>query len=116
MKIEQLAHEAIEEGFNELKEMEKGTEEYEQTINGITKLMDRAIEIDKLNIEHEEKEAQRRDDKRDRIVKNFLTGVSVVGGLVVTVWGACKTWKFEETGTIGSTFGRKFTNSLFFKK
>lgn len=116
MKIEKMAHEAIEEGFNELKEMKKGTDEYDQTVNSLTKLMDRAIEIDKLNVEHEEKEVQMKEDKRDRIVKNVLNGVGVVGGLAVTVWGACKSWKFEENGTITSSAGRKFMNLLFFKK
>lgn len=116
MKIEKLAHEAIEEGFEELKGMEKGTDEYDQTINSLTKLMDRAIEIDRLNVEHEEKEVQMKEDKRDRIAKNVLNGVGVIGGLAVTVWGACRSWKFEEHGYVASKTSQKFMNLLFFKK
>lgn len=116
MEIEKMAFEAIEKGFDELKKRQPGTDGYDQTVNSLTKLMDRTIEIDKLNIEHEEKEVQMKEDKRDRIVKNVLNGVGVVGGLAVTVWGACKSWKFEETGTITSSAGRKFMNLLFFKK
>ena len=56
------------------------------------------------------------DDKKDRLVKNCLTGASILSGIGVTVWGALKSWKFEETGTVTSTAGRKFINNLFSKK
>ena len=52
------------------------------------------------------------DEKKDRFVKNLLTGVGTIGGLVVTIWGAKKAWKFEETGTVASPVGRSFINKL----
>ena len=48
MKIETLLHEEIQDEFKNLKEMELGTEEYKTTVDGLAKLVDRAIEIDKL--------------------------------------------------------------------
>jgi hypothetical protein len=72
--------------------------------------------MEKLEIERSEKEKARKDERTDRIVKNVLTGVSVVGGLALTVWGSLMSWKFEESGTITSTPGKKFMSNLFFKK
>lgn len=127
MKNEQLLHDEIASEFEVLKGLEVGTDEYKTTVDGLTKLMDRAIEIDKMNLEAEEKvwaresdveikKQQLKDEKIDRMVKNGLTGVSVIGGLGVTIWGALKSWKFEETGTVTSAAGREFIKKLFTRK
>lgn len=127
MSTERLLHDVINHDLEQLKEMEVGTEAYKTTIDGLTKLMDRSLEIDKFNTEYDEKIESRETeneielkrlelDRKDRFVKNCLTGASIAGGFVLTVWGTFKTFKFEETGTITSSFGRKFINSLFFKK
>lgn len=115
--IETLIDVAIEDEFNKLAGIkEAGSEQGKVTIDGVTKLMDKKIEMEKLEIERSEKEKARKDERTDRIVKNVLTGVSVVGGLALTVWGSLMSWKFEETGTITSTPGKKFMSNLFFKK
>ena len=127
MKNEQLLHDEIASEFEVLKGLEVGTDEYKTTVDALTKLMDRAIEIDKMNLEAEEKvwareseveikKQQLKDERIDRMVKNGLTGVSVIGGLGVTIWGALKSWKFEETGTVTSAAGREFIKKLFTKK
>lgn len=123
MSIQRLLKEEIESEFGELKKIAPGGEEYKIAVDGITKLMDRAIEMDKNEIErqdridardsdNEAKMKQMEDEKKDRFVKNLLTGVGTIGGLVVTVWGAKKAWKFEETGTVASPVGRSFINKL----
>lgn len=128
MNIETLIDVAIEDEFNKFSEIkEAGTEQGKTVVDGITKLLDRKLEMEKLEIERHDKEENRRidaelkmkqmkDERTDRIVKNCITGVSVVGGLALTVWGAIMSWKFEENGTITSTAGRKFMGNLFFKK
>ena len=127
MKTERLLHDVINHDLERLKEMEVGTEAYKTTIDGVTKLMDRSLEIDKFNAEYEEKVESRMTENnlelkrienecKDRIAKNCLTGVSIISGVALTIWGTFKTFKFEETGTITSTMGRKFINGLFFKK
>ena len=121
MKNETLLHEEIRDEFENLKKMELGTDKYKTTVDGLVKLVDKAIEIDKLNVEHEEKVKNREiendlklqqleDERKDRNIKNCLTGVSVVGGLITTWFYAHKTFKFEETGTITSNAGRNFIN------
>ena len=123
MSIQRLLREEIESEFKELSKITPGGDEYKVAVDGITKLMDRAIEMEKNEIdrqdridardsENEFKTRQMEDEKKDRFVKNLLTGVGTIGGLVVTIWGAKKAWKFEETGTVASPVGRSFINKL----
>ena len=123
MSIQRLLREEIESEFKELSTITPGGENYKVAVDGITKLMDRAIEMEKNEIdrqdridardsENELKTKQMEDEKKDRFVKNLLTGVGTIGGLVVTIWGAKKAWKFEETGTVASPVGRNFINKL----
>lgn len=133
----------------DLKGMEVGTDSYKTTVDGITKLMDRAVEMRKLDLDAQEQEQKREDarvqaaldrelkqqqiddakaqaedektlrlkqmeeDRIDRLVRNILTGVSIGTGVVLTVWGTNKTLKFEETGSITTSAGRKFINKVF---
>lgn len=123
MSIQRLLREEIESELKELSTITPGGENYKVAVDGITKLMDRAIEMDKNEIdrqdridardsENELKTKQMEDEKKDRFVKNLLAGVGTIGGLVVTIWGAKKAWKFEETGTVASPVGRSFINKL----
>lgn len=132
MSVKNLLREEITDEIGHLSKMQVGSEEYEKTVNGLTKLVDRLNEMEKVEMEKtnsnveneckiEEQDLKRQqleDDKKDRLIRNGLTGVSVIGGLAVTVWGTLKTFKFEETGTITSQAGRQFINKAinFLKK
>ena len=132
MGVKNLLREEITDEIGHLSKMEVGSEDYEKTVNGLTKLVDRLNEMEKIEMEKtnsnveneckiEEQDLKRQqleDEKKDRLIRNGLTGVSVIGGLAVTVWGTLKTFKFEETGTITSQAGRQFINKAinFLKK
>ena len=127
MRIETMLHKEIEIEFEELKRLQLGTEEYKTTVDGLTKLVDRAIEIDKINIEQEEKTVTRKeetelklkqmeDEKKDRNVKNVITVGTALLSVGLTVWGTLKSLKFEETGTVTTLVGRNFIGKLFSKK
>lgn len=127
MSIKTKLHIEIDEGFDKINEMEIGTDQHKAAVDEIVKLMDRAIELEKVENDAEDKKKTRENDKalrlkqmedenKDRLVRNCLTGASILSGIGVTVWGALKSWKFEETGTVTSTAGRKFINNLFSKK
>lgn len=127
MKIETMLHEEIESEFGELKRMTVGSEEHKTAVESLNKLMDRAIEIDKLNIQHEDelkrqaleqefKQKQLDDENKDRTIKNVLTGLGIGLPLVVTVWGTVKSLEFEKEGTITTLMGRGFFNKLLPKK
>lgn len=128
MDIQTMLTDEIVKEFDKLGGMDDiGDDKYRTTVDGLTKLIDRVITMEKFNIESEDKlnaqnfeqemrRQEMRDERIDRIVKNVLTGVSIVSGVGLTVWGTFKTFKFEETGTITTTMGRGFINRLFGKK
>jgi hypothetical protein len=123
MSLKTLLSIATEDGFNELDEMEVGSEQYISTAKVLNDMSDRIIKIEEHETEVENQKIdeklrlkQMRQEQIDRYVKHGLTAVSVLGGLIITVWGAKASWRFEETGTVTSTAGRKFINNLFFRK
>jgi hypothetical protein len=123
MSLRTLLDLAIEDGFDKLDDMKVGSDDYKSTVEQLTKMSDRLIEIDKMDLEKDNQKIdeklrlkQMKQEQIDRYIKHGLTAVSVLGGLVLTVWGAKASWRFEETGTVTSTAGRKFINNLFFKK
>lgn len=127
MKFEHLLKEEIVSEVESLGKLELGTEQYKTTVDGVTKLVDRALEIEKIDIEAEERERSREietnlkiqqmeDDKKDRKVKNGIAIGSTLLGVGVTIWGTLKTLKFEEEGTVTTLMGRGFINKLLPKK
>ena len=123
MSLETLYDDAITTGFNKLDGMEVGSNEYKTTAEKLNEMTDRVIDMAKLEsekanqkIDKELRLKQMKQEQVDRYVKHGLTAISVIGGIMLTVWGAKASWKFEETGTITSTAGRKFISNLFFKK
>lgn len=127
MSIEVHLKEEIEAEFVKLSTMEPGTDEHKATVDSVTKLMDRAIEMNKVEVDAEDKEAirendlrlkqqQMEDEKKDRLIKNIIGAAAVVLPLAVTIWGTKVSLKFEEEGTITTQMGRGFIQRLFPKK
>lgn len=127
MSIKSLLDEEIRSEIEEISKIEVGSEKHKVSVDAIAKLLDKSIELEKLDAEAQEKYESRiaeqdlkreqiKNDKRDSIVKNVLTGVSVIGGFGLTVWGTCKSLKFEETGVVTSIMGRGFIQKLLPKK
>lgn len=125
--IETLLHEEIQDGFDALSRMERGTEIHKTTVDEVAKLFDKAIEIEKIEIEAKDKakareieaslkRAQMEEDRKDRRVKNGIALGGIVLPLTVTIWGTFKTLKFEEEGTVTTMMGRGFINKLIPKK
>ena len=102
----------IEEKFDELAKLDPTTKEYSAAVDSVTKLMDRAIEIGKLESSETQNEKQMEEDRKSRLVKNCIDVGSVVLPLAVTIWGAKASFKFEETGTITTSVGRKFMDKI----
>ena len=126
MENETMLHEEIQNEFEELKKLEVGSDKYRTAVDGLTKLMDRAIEIDKLNVGTEERldarnidaelrQEQLEADVKDRKVRNAISLAGIIIPTAVTIWGTLKSLKFEETGTITTNAGRNFINRIFKK-
>ena len=126
MDIDDLLLEEIEQEFNDLKDIEMGTEKYKASVDGLAKLVDRAIDLRKIDADRNDKESEldirskdlelreQRDkyDKIDQLIRNGISIAGIVIPTVVTIWGTLKTFQFEEEGSITTNIGRGFINKL----
>ena len=127
MNIEHLLYDEMETEFEKLRDKEPGSDEHKAIVDEIVKLMDRAIEMEKVNNdctdkteirENEQalKKQQFEDEKRDRFIKNIISVAGIALPLLVTIWGTKVSLKFEEQGTFTTIMGRGFINKLLPKK
>lgn len=116
MSMETLLQVEIEDKFNNLAGMDPGSKEYASAVDSVTKLMDRVIEIEKLDTSETQNKNQMKEDRKSRLTRNCIDVGSIVLPLLVTIWGAKASFKFEETGTITTGVGRKFMDKLISKR
>lgn len=127
MNVRTLLKEEIQNEFGELKQMKLGSDEYKVTVDGVTKLADRLIELEKFDFEREEKLMSRENEtdlqlkqmkgeQRDRWIKDSIAVAGIVLPLVVAVWGTKASFEFEKEGTITTIMGRGFIQKLLPKK
>jgi hypothetical protein len=123
MDIEFALRDEIGDKILKLNKLEVGTEQYKLAVDALVPLIDKAIQMDKIERELKEQvesrkatneleERKLKAEKIDRIVKNVLTGVSIGSNIWVVVWGATHSWEFEKTGTVSTLIGRLFMNRL----
>ena len=145
MDIQTLLCEEIQYELNSLKDVEIGTDAYKTTVDTIAKLADRAIELEKLNVEQDEKVKSRESDidlrtrqleeqiesrkldadlrtkqmeeeRKNRLVNNCLVAAGIAIPSLITIWGTLKSFEFEKEGTVTTIMGRGFINKLLPKK
>jgi hypothetical protein len=127
MNFESKLREEILNEIEHLGTMALGSEEYKMTVDGVTKLMDKAIELEKINIESQDRiesrdidvdlrTKQMKDEQTDRWIRNSITVAGILIPTFVTIWGTVKTIEFEKEGTITTIMGRGFINKLLPKK
>lgn len=113
----------IEDSFDKLVDMDKGSDGYVRTVDGVAKLLDKHIEIEKQRTDAEVRKEecklklkQMDDDRKDRWIKNGLTAAGIIIPSIITIWGTIKSIEFEKEGTITTIMGRGFFNKLLPKK
>ena len=122
-----LLDDVIVNELKNLKDTKGETDEYKATVECVTKLMDRSIEIKKLTfdqtnklsrqvIDDKAKVKQDEEDGKDRLIKNCISVAGIVIPALITIWGTLKSLKFEQDGTVTSMAGRAFVSRLFPKK
>ena len=127
MELKTLLKDEIQEEMDELNKLDVGSDKYKVAVEGVTKLIDKAIELEKIETEKTEKAEDRYNtadiqyerlkiERRDKIIGHVLTGVGLVITTGTAIWGTFKTLKFEETGTVTTFAGKNFINKLFSKK
>lgn len=118
-----IIHEEIEDELEILKKMELGSDDYKVAVDGVTKLIDREIELKKIEIERIDSIERREHDanlkkmemdidKKDRLIKNILTGAGIIIPAGVGIWAFVKSIKFEEVGSITSEGGKSALRGL----
>lgn len=123
MSFKRILDEEIINELNELKKISVGTEEHKVSVDALTKLMDRKIELEKLEVESKTQDLNRdietnlrlqqmESEKRDRLIKNVLTGVSTVGGLLCAGLAFVASINFEKEGTLTTEGGRSALRQL----
>lgn len=123
MSVKRLLTEEFESELKTLEKASVGTDEYKSAIDGVTKLADRIIEIDKIERDYElKKETQLNEqslkaiesenENRDRWIKNGLTAISTIGGLGLTAWAFVASMNFEKTGTLTTEGGKSALRQL----
>ena len=126
MELDNLLEEQIKGGLEGLGNLDMGSEEYKSASEAITKLIDREIELKKLDSANDDKRHQRlieikdreldrkkyESDEKDRWIKNGLTAAGLIIPTIVTIWGTIKSFEFEEKGSITTIMGRGFINKL----
>lgn len=127
MEIETLLHKEIEANFKLLKELGKDSEEYRQLAKSTAELMDRAIDIEKIHADTDEKDKNRAaetdlkrqqidEERKGRITRDVISIAGIVLPIWLTVWGTKRSFEFEKEGTITTIMGRGFLNKLLPKK
>lgn len=118
-----IKHKLVDEFNSELEAlntMEVGGDDYKVAVDGVTKIADRIIELERLESENQirtnaqyneivTKMDQLKADKRDRLIKNCITGFNVVGGLGFAAWAFVASMKYEDKGLIPSTEGGRMS-------
>lgn len=105
MGMQTMLDKEIESEFEVLQHCKPGDETHKATVDSLTKLMDRAIETD-LKVK------QMQDEKKDRFIKNLMSGVRDAAMIGVAVWGTVASMNFEREGTITTSAGRKHLNKV----
>lgn len=111
MNIETKVYEVIDKRIKKMDELDPTTDEYKANADVALKFIDRATEIEKLHIEEEanrQKLQQMEDDRKDRKVRNILTGLSIAIPPTVALVGAVVFSIIERTEIVSSTPTREF--------
>ena len=106
-----------------LESMETNSEDYKIMVEGLTKLIDRSMELEKIEIgkaqEAKKIKFEAQQAKTNKIFQWVGYGISAAGIVIpvaVTIWGTKVTLNFEKEGTVTTMMGRGFINKLLPKK
>lgn len=129
MSVKTLVTQEVCDQITEISKMEVGTETSKTAINGVGVLIDKVIDLEKLEIDKQKIELEtakvdiERDkveiDRNDKKIKNEITIGTAVIGAGITVGMGLLAYVYEERGTITTKPGNKFVDralNYFFKK
>lgn len=123
-KFDRLLGEEVESQLEEVHKISLGTDESKIAIDGVAKLADRSIELEKLRIQEEDLAEKRNMDyelRSEQIKKEHLRGMIDIGtkvliglgGLALSVWGTIYTTNFEREDNYTTSASRSWISGLF---
>lgn len=126
MGINNILRDEFEKEVKELSRMQVGTDEYRAAVDGVTRLADRVIELEKLESEKNAKEfeniarmeeqelkrEQLKSEKKDRAVKNVITVGGAVLSVAVYALAFIASTNFEREGTFTTEGGKNSIRQL----
>lgn len=127
VKIHEQLRETVAGQIEELNEMEVGSEQWKIAAEGIVKLVDRIVEIEKTDVEldekirnreqnHELKSKELKQDNKHRWIQTAVQTLGIAAPIAATIWGAKVSLEFEKSGTFTTLFGRSTFTNLFKRK
>ena len=119
MTVRQVLDDEILDELENLSRETIGSEEYQANVDGVTKLIDRKITMDKLASEKIDKETefiykeyQSKEEKKDRRIKNGITIGTFVGSAALYMVAFIASTNFEREGTFTTEGGRGALRNL----
>ena len=126
MGIKNILWDEIEKEVKELSKMQVGTDQYKVTVDGVARLSDKIIELEKLESENavkdfenfvrtEEQDLKReqlKSEKRDRAVKNVITVGTAVLSVAVYALAFIASTNFEREGSFTTEGGKNSIRQL----
>lgn len=127
MKFEVLLQNEIENLLGRMAEIDPSTDEYKDCNKALDELIDRLVQWKKLEMdqqvsfsqmkhETEIKEMELQAEAKTNKINGIINAAGIIVPAAVSVWGTCKTFKFEGMdGILTSTAGKQIINKLFKK-
>ena len=117
MEIKTALVEEFNSELEEVGKMEVGTEQHKIAVDSVTKMADRIIEIKKLDIQEQMKEAeliqeaeikaqQMKDEKKDKVVRNVISVAIPMVQLAAAGLVFVMSTNFERNGTFTTEGGK----------
>lgn len=108
MTVEQKLRGEVLDVYERLGELDITSDEYAKAVASANSIVDRLNEGERIKIEQE----KAKDEKRDRLIKNIITGAAFVITTGVTIWANVDSKKFERTDTHTTDAGKASTRRL----
>ena len=123
MRIKYALDEEIRDEIESLGKQAIGSKEFTSNLVGVTKLLEKKIELERLEAEYNDralareaevelKIQQMKDDRRDRNLKHALTFITFAGSSALSVLGLIASTNFERYGTLTTKGGQNSIANL----
>lgn len=123
MRIKTLLEDEIVDRLGALKAYQVTEDDYKKGVDNVTKLISAAVEVERSDSEAQDKlatrmfeehfkEAQMKEDHRNRIVSHVLTGLSIGLPILAASIVSIASMNFEREGTFTTEAGRNSIRHL----